>query len=126
MGFLRITFYILLAVSVYYTANNFQGVTTNVTRAVTSIFPKVLNVMSVVVTRVHDYYTQDMTKDASKVTLFISNTSKTIWQILTPLVKRFGHRIVETVVAVHDNAMSYTEDGLNQILGIEGIGIMVK
>ncbi|KXJ21182.1 uncharacterized protein LOC110254459 [Exaiptasia diaphana] len=119
MGFLKSIFYILVSVSVYYTLNNFHEVSTNVSRAVNHVLPQILNMLTVTVATVRDYCTHDMAKDVNKCITFISTSAQRVLGVLTPLGKGFGNGVVHLMVSVHDNAMSYTEDGLNQILGIE-------
>lgn len=100
--------------------NNFQEVSTNLSRAVNSIFPKVLNLIGVASTSIRDYCTYDLAKDANKLISYVSRISKSVTQALTPLGKAFVNNAMFAVISVHENAMSYTEDGLNQILGVEG------
>lgn len=120
MRFLKSVFYIILAISAYYAVNNFQEVSANISRAVDIVVPKFVNIMTVASTRIHDYCTHDFARDAAKCFSSISKTTKAVLQVLTPMGKSFGDNIVLVVVSVHENAMSYTEDGLNQILGVEG------
>lgn len=120
MGLLKSIFYILVAVSAYYTLNNVQEVSTNISRALNHVLPKILDILTITVAKVRDYCTQDMAKDVTKCIAFISKSIQSLFEVLTPLGKGFGNGIVRLMISVHDNAMSYTEDGLNQILGIEG------
>jgi len=95
-------------------------VSTNISRAGKSLVPKLLNLIGVVSSSIHDYCSRDLVKDVNKLLAFVIRMSKTLTQILTPIVRTIVDNVEFAVVSVHENAMSYTEDGLNQILGVEG------
>lgn len=122
MGFQRVAFYSFLVLAVFYAAIHFPEIPAGVFRLISNFLPKLIRFLSHIVIKTRDYCAQDLGKDVTRVSAILSKMSNSISQSLSPLGKRFCQNIVDVLEAVHKNAMSYTEDGLNQILGVEGKG----
>ncbi|XP_032226626.1 uncharacterized protein LOC5502472 [Nematostella vectensis] len=105
--------------AVFFTTVSFPDATRNAYRVTEQGLPKVAEFAMDAAVKFRDYCANDLNTDVTKMMVFVYKVAVATGRVIGPIGQKVGLQIWNWLVCIHDNAMSYTEDTLQQILGKE-------
>lgn len=116
-----ITFFLVFAafnVTTYFP--NIQKVLSQVLDILRTWMPCVVDFLEVIVVRIHKYCTENLLKDMKRCLAALAGLVGSIVDLVQPAVSSVFEVVTDGLVALHNNGMGYTDEILQQLLGIDG------
>ena len=82
--------------------------------------PSVVDLMEEIVAGIHKYCTESLLKDIKRVIAVLTDLIASVVHLLQPAVGSYFEVVTDSLVALHNNGMGYTDEILQQVLGIDG------
>ena len=99
---------------------NIQSIVSQVLDVLRTWIPSVMELMEEIVAGVHKYCTESLLNDIARVIAVLTDLIASVVHLLQPAVSGYFEVVTDGLVALHNNCMSYTDEILKQILGIDG------
>ena len=116
----RIIIFILIfaaCTSFFPSIQNFFSQVLNVLR---TWIPSVVDLMEEIVAAIHKYCTESLLKDMKRLIALLTDLIASAFNLLQPAVSSYFEVVTNALVALHNNGMAYTDEILQQVLGIDG------
>lgn len=79
-----------------------------------------MNLLEEIVVRIHKYCTENLLKDMKRCLAALAGLVGSIVDLVQPAVSSVFEVVTDSLVALHNNGMGYTDEILQQLLGIDG------
>lgn len=79
-----------------------------------------MDLMEEIVAGIHKYCTESLLKVVTRVIAVLTDLIASVVHLLQPAVSSYFEVCTDGLVALHNNCMGYTDEILQQILGIDG------
>lgn len=99
---------------------NIQDVLSQVLNILRAWMPSVVHLMEEIVIRIHKYCTESLLKDIKRGIAVLTDLVGSVVNLLQPAVSSLFEVVSDGLVALHNNGMGYTDEILQQVLGIDG------
>lgn len=76
--------------------------------------------MEEIVAGIHKYCTESLLKDIERIVAVLTDLIASVVHLLQPAVGSYFEVVTDSLVALHNNGMGYTDEILQQVLGIDG------
>ena len=114
-----ITFILIFAACTTF-APNVQSILSQVLDVLRSWIPSVVGLMEEIVAGIHKYCTESLLKDITGAIAVLTDLIASVVHLLQPAVSSYFEVCTDGLVSLHNNCMGYTDEILQQILGIDG------
>jgi len=85
--------------------------------------PSVVDLMEEIVAGIHKYCTESLLKDIERILAVLTDLIASVVHFLQPAVSSYFEVVTDSLVALHNNGMGYTDEILQQVLGIDGAAL---
>lgn len=99
---------------------NIQNFLSQVLNCLRTWMPSVVDLMEEIVVRIHKYCTESLLKDIKRLIAVLTDLIGNVAHLLQPAVSSLFEVVTDGLVALHNNGMGYTDEILQQVLGIDG------
>ena len=114
-----ITFFLIFAACTTFFPN-IQSIFFQVLDVLRAWIPSVVDLMEEIVAGVHKYCTESLLNDIARVIAVLTDLIAGVVHLLQPAISSYFEVVTDGLVSLHNNCMSYTDEILRQILGIDG------
>ena len=123
MTLLKIVFSFILIFAAFNVASffpNLQNALVQLCDILRSWMPSVVGLIEEIVMIVHKYCTERLFEDLKRGIAVLFELVGSLYGLIQPAVKSVFEVIADGLVALHNNGMGYTDEILQQVLGIDG------
>lgn len=99
---------------------NIQSVLAQIRNILRSWMPSVVDFLEEIVLIIHKYCTERLLGDIKRVMTVLIDLVGSVFAMVQPAVKSMFEVVKDGLVALHNNGMGYTDEILQQVLGIDG------
>lgn len=99
---------------------NLQNVLSQVLNVLRTWMPSVVYLMEEIVTGIHKYCTESLLKDIKRLIAVLTDLIGSIVHLLQPVISSYFEVVANGLITLHNNGMGYTDEFLQQVLGIDG------
>ena len=99
---------------------NIQNFFAQVHDILRSWMPLIIDLMEEIALRIHKYCTERLFEDIKKGLAIITDLVVSAFALVQPAMRSVLEVIIDGLVAFHNNGMGYTDEILQQVLGIDG------
>lgn len=99
---------------------NIHNVLSQVFNILRTWMPSVVDLMEKIAIRIHKYCTESLLKDIKRCLAALTDLIGSVIDLLQPAVSSLFEVVTDGLVALHNNGMGYTDEILQQVLGIDG------
>lgn len=85
-----------------------------------SWMPSVVDLIQEIVLVLHKYCTERLFEDLKRGAAIFVDLAGSIYALTQPAVKSVFEFVADGLLALHNNGMSYTDEILQRVLGIDG------
>lgn len=117
-----ITFILIFAACTTFLPN-IQSILSQVLDVLRTWIPSVMDLMEEIVAGIHKYCTESLLKDVTRVIAVLTDLIASVVHLLQPAVSSYFEVCTDGLVALHNNCMGYTDEILQQILGVDGAAL---
>ena len=82
--------------------------------------PSVVDFLEEIVLIIHKYCTERLLGDIKRVMTVLIDLVDSVFAMVQPAVRSMFEVVKDGLVALHNNGMGYTDEILQQVLGIDG------
>ena len=123
MALLKIVFSFILIFAVFNVTSffpNLQNALVQLHNILRSWMPSVVSLIEEIVIIIHKYCTERLFEDLKRGITVLFDLVGNLYGLIQPAVKSVLEVIADGLVALHNNGMGYTDEILQQVLGIDG------
>ena len=123
MALLKIVFSFILIFAVFNVTSffpNLQNALVQLHNILRSWMPSVVSLIEEIVIIIHKYCTERLFEDLKRGITVLFDLVGNLYGLIQPAVKSVLEVIADGLVALHNNGMGYTDEILQQVLGIHG------
>lgn len=99
---------------------NLQNVLSQVLNVLRTWMPSVVYLMEEIVTGIHKYCTESLLKDIKRLIAVLTDLIGSVVHLLQPIISSYFEMVANGLITLHNNGMGYTDEFLQQVLGIDG------
>ena len=99
---------------------NMQNFLSQVLNVLRTWMPSVVDLMQEIVAGIHKYCTESLLKDIKRVIAALTDLIASVVDLLQLAISSCFQVVADGLVAFHNNGMGYTDEILQQVLGIDG------
>lgn len=99
---------------------NIQSVLAQIRNILRSWMPSVVDFLEEIVLTIHKYCTERLLGDIKRVMTVLIDLVGSVFAMVQAAVKSMFEVVKDGLVALHNNGMGYTDEILQQVLGIDG------
>lgn len=118
--FKTIMIFILIFVGCTIFLPNLQNVLSQVLNVLRTWMPSVVYLMEEIVTGIHKYCTESLLKDINRIIAILTDLIESVVHLLQPTISSYFEVVANGLITLHNNGMGYTDEFLQQVLGIDG------
>ena len=116
----RIIIFILIFAACTSFFPNIQNLLSQLLNVLRTWMPSVVDLMEEIVAGMHKYCTESLLKDIRRLIAVLGDFIASVVHLLQPAVSSYFEVVTDGLVALHNNGMGYTDEMLQQVLGIDG------
>ena len=123
MALLKIVFSFILIFAAFNVTSffpNLQNAFVQLHNILRSWMPSVVSLIEEIVIIIHKYCTERLFEDLKGGITVLFDLVGNLYGLIQPAVKSVFEVIADGLVALHNNGMGYTDEILQQVLGIDG------
>lgn len=102
---------------------NLQNVLSQVLNVLRTWMPSVVYLMEEIVTGIHKYCTESLLKDIKRLLAVLTDLIRSVVHLLQPVISSYFEVVANGLITLHNNGMGYTDEFLQQVLGIDGAAL---
>ena len=118
--FKTIMIFILIFVGCTTFLPNLQNVLSQVLNVLRTWMPSVVYLMEEIVTGIHKYCTESLLNDINRIIAILTDLIESVVHLLRPTISSYFEVVANGLITLHNNGMGYTDEFLQQVLGIDG------
>ena len=82
--------------------------------------PSVVNLLEETVATIYKYWAESLLEDIKRAIVVLTELVGRVAELFHPAVRSLLEVVTDGLVALHNNGMGYTDEFLQQVLGIDG------
>ena len=99
---------------------NIQNFLSQVLDVLRTWMPSVVDLMEEIVVAIHKYCTESLLQDIKRLIAVLTDLIESAVHLVHPAVSSYFKVVTDRLVALHNSGMGYTDEILQQVLGIDG------